>query len=134
MDILKGKKGDLLIGDIIFLVLNLVFLSILVIFIISKTNDASRLEEQYAKQIALVLDSARPGMTIIINMQDAIEKATKEKQDFANIVKINGNIITVKLKEKGGYSYSFFNDVHVNSYFDTSNNKGDYVLIVDERQ
>jgi hypothetical protein len=56
-------------------------------------------------------------------MEDAIEKAGKNKQDIDKIVKVDGNVITVKLKEKGEYSYSFFNNVRVNSYIDTTNNK-----------
>jgi hypothetical protein len=128
----KSRKGDVLIGEVIFLVLNLVFLSILIIFVISKTNDASLLEEKYAKQIALVIDSAKPGMTIHINMEDAIKKAQDEKQDIKGIVKINDNIVTLKLKEKGGYPYSFFNDISANAYLDTGNNK-EYVIVITEK-
>lgn len=119
----KGKRGDILIGDIIFLILNLVFISILIIFVVSKTNDASLLEEKYAKEIALVIDSSKAGMEIHLNMEDAIEKAEKNNIEISKIVKINDNIITVKIKEKGEYSYSFFNNVSVNPYIDTTNNK-----------
>ena len=128
-----GKKGDILVGDVIFLVLNLVFLAILIIFVISKTNDASRFEEIYAKQIALIIDSAKPGMTIYLNMEDAIEKAMDENQNIGTLVRINGNMVTVKLKEKGEYSYSFFNDVNVSAYLDTESNKQEYVIIVNEK-
>jgi len=119
----KSRKGDILIGDVIFLILNLVFISILIIFVVSKTNDASLLEEKYAKEISLFIDSSKAGMEIHLNMEDAIEKAAKNKIDINKIVKINGNVITVKLKEKGEYSYSFFNNVSVNPYIDTTNNK-----------
>jgi hypothetical protein len=128
----KSKKGDILVGDIIFIILNLIFLSILIIFVVSKTNDTSRMEEQYAKQIALIIDSAKPEMIIHLNMEDAIEKATKENRDPAQIVKIDGNLVTVRLEEKGGYSYSFFNNVSANAYLDTANNK-EYVFTVNEK-
>ena len=65
-------------------------------------------------------------------MEDAIEKAKDENQNIENIVRRNGNIVTVKLKEKGQYSYSFFNDVDVNIYLDTTNNK-EYVFIVNSK-
>jgi len=52
------KKGNILTGNIIFIILNLVFLSILIIFLFSKMGSAIVLEEKYAKQIALILDSA----------------------------------------------------------------------------
>ncbi len=129
---IRDKKGDVLVGEVIFLVLNLVFLSILIIFVISKTNDSALLEEKYAKQIALIIDSAKPGMIIHINMEDAIKKAQGEKQDIADIVRKNDNVITIKLKEKGDYSYSFFNDVGVNVYLDTENNK-EYVIVITEK-
>lgn len=133
MNKIRGKKGDILIGDVIFLVLNLIFLSILIIFVISKTNDASLLEEKYAKEITLIIDSAKPIMAIHLNMKDAIDKATANSQDISKIVKINGNVVTVKLKEKGEYSYSFFNNVSVNPYIDP-NNKEEYVFIINEKK
>jgi hypothetical protein len=132
---IKGKKGDILVGDVIFLVLNLIFLSILVIFIVTKTNDTSRMEEQYAKEIALMIDSAKPGMTIHLDMTDAMKKAEDEKQDAANIIRIDNsaNIVNVKLEDKGGYSYSFFNDVNATSYPDISGGKMDYVFVINTK-
>lgn len=127
----KSRKGDILVGDLIFIVLNLIFLSILIIFVVSKTNDTSKMEEQYAKQIALIMDSAKSGMIIHLNMEDAIEKAADNNQDIMKIVKIDGNLVIVKVDEKGGYSYSFFNNISANAYLDTANNK-EYVFTINE--
>jgi len=129
---IRNKRGDILIGDVIFIVLNLVFLTILIIFVVSKSNDASRFEELYAKQAALIIDSAKPGMIMHLDMKDAIEKAIDENQNIATLVTINGNTVTVKLSDKGGYSYSFFNDVNVNVYLDTLNNEQEYVFVINE--
>ena len=109
---MKSKKANILTENIIFIVLNLVFLVILVLFLFSKMSDVSCLEEKYAKQIALVLDSARPGMEISLDMSGAVKKAEDKKWE-GKIIEINDNIVTVKLHEKGGYSYSFFNDVNL---------------------
>jgi hypothetical protein len=106
-----SKKGNILTENIIFIILNLVFLSILIIFLFSKMGGAAVLEEKYAKQIALILDSAEPGMTIYLNMEDAIKIAKKENRDLDNVISIQNNVVSVQLREKGGYSYSFFNDV-----------------------
>ena len=122
------KKGNILTENIIFIVLNLIFLSILIIFLFSKVGGAAILEEKYSKQIALMIDSAEPEMEIHLNMEDAIEKAVDEGWE-ENIIQINGNVVLVKLREKGGYEYSFFNDVDANAYPDTTNNK-EYVLMV----
>jgi len=107
---MKNKKANILTENIIFIVLNLVFLTILILFLFSKASDVSFVEEKYAKQIALMLDSAKPGMEVVLNMSGAVEIAKKKKWE-EKVVDIKDNVVTVKLHEKGGYSYPFFNDV-----------------------
>lgn len=127
-----NKRGNILTENIIFIILNLVFLSILILFLFSKMGSAAVLEEGYAKKIALLMDSAKPGMVISIDMENAIKIAEKEKWPVENMVTIKDNIVTVKLREKGGYSYSFFNDVNLDedkTNFDTTTNKGYYFVI-----
>lgn len=108
----KNKKANILTENLIFIILNLVFLSILILFLFNQMGSASVLEEKYSKQIALLIDSAKPGMVIDLNLEDAVKKAKSEKYE-GDIVKIIGNIVNVQLDNKGGYSYSFFNDVSV---------------------
>ena len=134
---LINKKGNILTQNIIFIILNLVFLSILVIFLFSKTGAAAVLEEKYAKQIALILDSAEPGMTISLDMKNAIKIANKENIDINKIVSVQNNIVTVKLREKGGYDYSFFNDIVYGEDFNTYPNTTsmqEYVIFMVEGQ
>lgn len=122
------KKANILTENIIFIVLNIAFLTVLILFLFSKIGSAAILEEKYAKQIALILDSAKPEMQIKLNMEDAI----KEKEDdieLKNIVSIVGNTVTVKLREDGGYSYSFFNEVNVEGKYFSDNN---YVLNINK--
>ena len=125
----KNRKGTILMENLIFIILNIVFLSILILFLFSKMGNAAILEERYAKQIALIIDSARPGMIITLNMENAIKEAQKENWPIDSIVTIQDNVVTVKLREKGGYSYSFFNDVKPSSDFDTISDKGYYFTI-----
>ena len=127
-----GEKGNILTENIIFIVLNLAFITILLIFLFSKTESASVLEKKYAKQIALLIDAAEPLMTIHLNMEDALDVAEKENFPAGEIVKITGNLVTVKLREDGGYSYSFFNDVEANANFDTLNKK-EYYFVISEK-
>lgn len=112
-----NKKGNILTQNIIFIILNLIFLSILVVFLFSKMGSAAVLEEKYAKQIALILDSAEPGMIINLNMEDAIKIANKENRALNNIISIQSNVVKVQLREKGDYSYSFFNDLVIDIDF-----------------
>lgn len=129
----KDKRANILTENIIFIILNLVFLSILIVFLVSRTGAAAVLEEMHAKQVALMIDAAEPGMTINLDMEKAINIAKKEGIKFSDVVKINDNVVTVQLREKGGYSYSFFNDVFVRLDFDTSTNKG-YIFGIYENE
>jgi len=127
----RGKKANILTENIIFIVLNLVFLTILILFLFSKMSDVSSLEEKYAKQIALVLDSAKKDMNISLNMKNAVEVAKKKKWD-GKIVSIDENIVTVKLHEKGGYSYSFFNNVDLSRLYFYSKDGDEFKFKIEE--
>ena len=119
--------------NVIFIILNVLFLAILILFLLRQGQGAILLEQSYAKQIALFIDSAKPGMTIILDMGKAKDLAEKNGLAFEDIVIIANNIVTVKLSEDGGYSYSFFNNVDVgNPYPDNSDpeNIDSYVFVI----
>ena len=117
------KKGDVLTENIIFIILTLIFFSILITFVFTRSSGNAIKEEELAKQVALIVDSAKPGMIIKINVEDYLELAKKENYD-KNIITINGNLVTAKFREKGGYSYSFFNDVSVLASPDLKDSSG----------
>ncbi len=123
-----NKRGTILIENVIFIVLNLVFLFTLFLFLFSKMGSAAVLEEKYAKQIALIIDTTEPGMKISLDMSDAIEKAKKEKTE-TDIVSIQENVVILDIRGKKGYSYSFFNDVNVTNYFSGN----DLILFIEEK-
>lgn len=127
------KKGNILTGNIVFIVLNLVFITILLVFLFSKTGSAAPIEEKYAKEIAMAIDAAEPVMAINITMTDAISQAEKNNFPRDQIVTINGNIVTVKLRQDGGYSYSFFNDVDAEPSFNTISRDG-YRITINTKQ
>lgn len=128
-----NKRGiTLLLENIIFIILNLIFIAILITFLVSKSGSASVLEEKYAKEIALVLDASQPGMMITLNMADAISTAQDNfgKNNVTdNIVTFSNNVVTVKLGTPKGYSYSFFNNITITShYLDKTNNQ--YIFFI----
>lgn len=125
------KGGQILVENVIFIVLNVLFLVILVLFLARQGNGAVILEQSYAKNIALLIDSGKPGMEMKINMQDAIDLAEKSGINRNEIVKINGNIVTVKLSANGGYQYSFFNNVDASAYPDVFPEKN-YIIKINE--
>jgi len=106
------KRANILTENIIFIILNLAFLTILFLFVFSKMGAAAILEEKYAKQIALLIDASEPGMKLELEINDMIKEKEKKFPE-ENIVTIHKNIVTVKIREKGGYSYSYFNDINV---------------------
>jgi len=116
------KRATILVENVIFIVLNLLFLTILILFIAKQGAGAIVLEQSYAKQIALLIDSAQPGMFIELNMKKGKELAEKNGIDFAEAVRISGNTVIVKLSEQGGYSYSFFNNVKADTPYPVGSN------------
>jgi len=127
----RGKKGEILVENVIFIILNLVFLIILILFLIKQGAGATTLEQSYSKKIALIIDSSNPGTIVRLNMQDAKEIAEKNSLNFNETLDINENehLVTVKLTEKGGYSYSYFNEVDIEFYTDGVF----YVITIDEK-
>ncbi len=122
------KRGEILVENIIFIVLNLIFLTILILFIARQGAGAIVLEQSYAKEIALMIDSSKPVMTLRLDMKEARELADKNGIEFKDVVKINKNLVTIKLSKDSGYSYSFFNDVQVEPPFPDATNEFVYVI------
>lgn len=128
----KNNRGEIIVENVIFIVLNLVFLSILVLFLVNQSSGVVLLERPYAKQIALLADSARPGMVMEINMVKAMKLAKKNKINFEDVIKIEDNFVIVKLSSNSGKGYSFFNDLDVRAFpaivEETGEYTGNYIL------
>ena len=124
-----GKKGSVLVENVIFIILNIAYLSILIFFLSKQGSGVIVLEQSYAKNIALLIDSAKPVMEMKLNMEDAINLAQKNGVNKEDIVRVDENIVTVKLTPKGGYGYSFFNEVDISCYPDGK----DYIFIINKK-
>lgn len=124
------KAGKMLFPTVIFIVLNIMIFGILLVFVSRTFGGAVVYEQAYAKQIALLLDSAKPIMEIKLNMEEGMKLAEKNDIDFGEIVKIENNAVIVKLSRRGGYSHSFFNDVNVTA----SPDNGFYVFNINEKE
>ncbi len=127
----KGAATDVIYPTVIFIIVNIIFISALLIFVFRSSGGVIVYEQAYAKQIALLIDSAEPVMEIKLNMKEGMELAEENKISFEDIVKIKDNVVTVKLGERGGYSYSFISDVDVNAYPDESLD-GNYIIIINK--
>lgn len=118
--LMKNRKGTVLMENVIFIILNVAYLAILILFLAKQGSGAIILEQSYAKNIALLIDSAKPVMEMRMNIADAMKLAEKNGISREDIVTINENIVKVKLTQKGGYEYSFFNTVDVTVYPDVA--------------
>src|SRR3989338_6068015 len=101
-----GKRGNMLLSEVVFMVLVLSFIVILVAFVAKQSSAGRVVEEQTAKKIALMLDAARPGMEITLYAGDVLGKMPPGANWKAFVIS-DGNV-RVKLSEKGGYSYGYF--------------------------
>jgi len=84
----------------------------------------------YSKQIALMLDASKPGTILKLNLNELKEVSDKKGIAFEDVVKINENLVIVKLSDKGGSTYSFFNDIEVIAFSDEEY----YIFTVDLKQ
>ena len=114
------KKANILISDVIFIVLLVVFISIMFIFVSKQSSNALLYEERTAKEIALAIDTAKSGTQITLNIDDILNR----NEGIQDPIRIVDNTVSVKLTSKTGYSYSFFNDVRPNIEI-----QGGYVII-----
>lgn len=114
--LVRNKKGvELLHNVIIFILLNVIFFAALFYFVSRAGTGAGLVEQVYAKQIALLIDQAKSGTVIEIDVSEIYDFADKNGFTRTETVKIDSeeNIVTVRVTEGKGYSYGFFssNDV-----------------------
>src|SRR3989338_752568 len=113
----RKKAASPVIENIIFIVLNIMFFSMMIVFVARASSSAAVLEQAYAKQTALIIDSAKPGMSILVYMEDALKAAKKNGVKAEDIVKIDRaeSRVAVKLSKRGAFSYRFFSDADVSA-------------------
>jgi len=116
------KKGEALVYPlVIFVVLNIIFITLLMLFVFKSSTGALIYEQTYAKELALLIDGAKPGMEINFNFEKGFEIAEKNKlssESIENLVTFKDYQVTVKLSNSGGYSFNYFSDYDVSSSFE----------------
>jgi len=124
---MKGKRGEgtILVENIIYLILNLLFFAILIIFLIKQSSGAALLEQTYSKKVALLIDQAKPGMIIKLNLEKGMNIANSNKITPQELLVIEDNFVKVTLSKGGGQEYHFFNDLDV-KVFPETDDKGEY--------
>ena len=114
MRLIRDKRGvNLVYGTVIFIILNLMFFIAMFLVVSRIENEAALYEQAYAKEIALLIDSAEHGTFISLNVDDFNEFIEKKLVSEGQIVLINRNKVNIKLSNGAGYSFIYFSDYDV---------------------
>lgn len=126
----KRSDEQLPLETVIFIILNLVFAATLLYFVAKAGGGAMLMEEKYAKQIALMMDNAKPGMQINIPLTEQEKEVIKKSGiDFKDVLKFDKNYVIVKFAQRGGYQYSYFSDLEIDNEKGMTGYQGDFFLI-----
>jgi hypothetical protein len=110
---ITGKRGqEQLLSVIIQLIIVTLFLILVVYFINSAMSGRLAKDQMASKQVALLLDSAKPGTTIAVSLESLTLEADKVKSESSDT--------------KTSYDYEFYNpNVNIEK-----REAGSYVLTV----
>lgn len=107
----------MLFPPMMFIILNIVFFGILLLFMVKASTGALVYEQVYAKQVALLIDEAKAEMQILVDFEEGVKVAEKNKKT-SGLVRVDNktNQVIVNLGSKEGYGYKYFSDYDVNVY------------------
>jgi hypothetical protein len=107
-----SKRGDLLHEELIFIILVIVFYTILLLYTTRAGTGASFIEQAYAKKIALLIDQAKPGTIVELEVKEVYSIADKNRISRQETIKIDNDkkIVTVRAGKGNGYSFTYFSD------------------------
>lgn len=125
---MKNKNGKLVLETLIFMILNIVFIVVMLIFVNSSGNREFVYEQTLSKEIALIIDNAKSDMIFSLDLTKYIDIAKKNNQPIDKIVRTDDNRVMVSLKQKGGYSYQYFSDYDVSIKIEKN------ILIIDMKE
>ena len=94
---LRNKKG-ILTGTVMFIILNLVFFSMLLYFANQSISGLDIKEKILAKQVALFINSAKPETLMIFDIKEYLD-AAENKLNTEEIIKIEEGKVKVKLDD-----------------------------------
>lgn len=115
-------------STIVFLVITIVFFASMFFFVSRAGSGADLIEKVHSKQIALVIDSLRPGTEVRFDLAELYEAAEKNNyKGLPVIVNTNNNEVTVNVAGGEGNKQKFFTKLEAGS---VSLNQEEEVLIV----
>ena len=111
----EGDQGNTLWESIIYLLIFILFFSFMFYYSTAYQDGAAFWEDFYAKELALLIDRAEPGMEFAIDVSELSRVAIKKGKNPRDIVLIDNvnDKITVSVRQGAGASFHFFNDVDI---------------------
>lgn len=125
----KAGVGDILLDNLIYLILLVIFIAGMFAIILQLKNGASVWEDYYAKEIVKAIDFANPGDKACLDVQKATEIAEKNSvKSFSEIFTIDNsaNEVCVKLSLGRKTCFNYWNEldiVNVNLKFGLGENE-----------
>lgn len=116
-----AEETGLLLKNITFILLNLLFFAILLFAVARVATGDALYEKFFAKQIALMIDEAKPDTNLSLDASELIYKIRKNKVSSADAVGIKDGKVIIKINKGGGYSYNYFSNNLVTYGLDVKN-------------
>lgn len=108
------NKRGIIIGEVMFILLNIAFFSMALYSIYNKASGPAIKEKVLAKEIVLYINAAEPDSIIELNIEDY--KRIAEKNKIKNFIRIENGYVTVILDEKAtGFRYPYFSNYKLES-------------------
>jgi hypothetical protein len=111
---MKNKKAtNFITGTVMFIIINILFFSIIFLYVSNIGSKTNSLEQIYSKKIALVIDNLERNTEINISILEITSEAEKNKF-YGEILSFDCDkgIVTVYASPGGGYSYYFFTKIN----------------------
>lgn len=110
-------RAEITMEEVVFVLLNLVFFSMLFLFVYNLSTGAFVLDKLYAKELALIVNSANPGTQIKLDVSDAYILAEENKIPAESIFNFDDDHVLIKLSDSRVFSYPYFNDISIEKEF-----------------
>lgn len=110
-----GNRGvSLIMENLLYLIIIVVVIGVFLVGIGRVSGNSLIVEQGNSKKIALLIDKAKPGTTIELDISSLIEKAKNEKYSGTLIAIDNEkNVVSVHVTAGKGYSVNYFSDSEI---------------------
>lgn len=108
-----NKKGSFLYDQGIYLLLLVIFVAFLFLYIGQQREGAAVWEDYYAKELSKIINLAKPGDEVVLDVQKVTDIAAKNKVKLENIFGFSNNQVCVKLDLGRQSCYYYFSNLSV---------------------